>query len=244
MEAPEAEREAAQAQAAKHPPLRKIRAPIKIKSALPPPPPKPKIPPPPKTRNYGHGFSCRTDAFFPGVHKIGAAISGPRIADKHFTDTRIFLIRSRKHAQQTRAPTGQNDTPEVWEPPPSDLLSKRVGKKWAFCNCWLLLWHFVGLFSQRKRDDNKNKFAFFRRRVGRRAERKIVQNAIFHGKHHDNKILKVKMLLSRNFVVMAQAPIFCYLKMIEIGCLWRARRALNSTLQPDKITYMSLRFRN
>ena len=29
---------------------------------------------------------------FPGDHKIGAAISaGPRIADKHFTDTRIFL---------------------------------------------------------------------------------------------------------------------------------------------------------
>ena len=37
---------------------------------------------------------------------------------------------------------------------------------------------------------------------------KIVQNAIFHGKRHDNKILKVKFLLSRNFVVMAQAPIY------------------------------------
>ena len=43
--------------------------------------------PPPKTQNT----PCRTDAFFPGVHKIGAAISGPRIADKNFTDTRIFL---------------------------------------------------------------------------------------------------------------------------------------------------------
>ena len=39
------------------------------------------------------GFSCRTDAFFPGVHKIGAPISGPRIADTNFTDTRIFLIK-------------------------------------------------------------------------------------------------------------------------------------------------------
>ena len=29
----------------------------------------------------------------------------------------------------------------------------------------------------------------------------------FHGKRHDNKILKVKILLSRSFVVMAQAPI-------------------------------------
>ena len=40
------------------------------------------------------------------------------------------------------------------------------------------------------------------------AERKIVQNAIFHGKRHDNKILKAKLLLSRNVVVMAQAPAY------------------------------------
>ena len=44
--------------------------------------------------------------------------------------------------------------------------------------------------------------------MGRGAAGKIVQNAIFHGKRHDNKILKVKILLSRNFVVMAQAPNF------------------------------------
>ena len=68
--------------------FRKIRAPIKIKSALPPPPPRP---PPKKEEFYGHGFSCRKNAFFPGVHKIGAPISGPRIADTNFTDTRIFL---------------------------------------------------------------------------------------------------------------------------------------------------------
>ena len=41
--------------------------------------------------------------------------------------------------------------------------------------------------------------------MGRGAEREIVQNAIFRGKRHDNKILKVKILLSINFVVMAQA---------------------------------------
>ena len=53
------------------------------------------------------------------------------------------------------------------------------------------------------------KFALFRGGgVGRGGERKIVQNAIFHGKRHDNKILKLKILLSRNFVVMAQAPNF------------------------------------
>ena len=40
--------------------IRKIRASIKIKSALPPPPP----PPPQKGEFYGHGFSCRRNAFF------------------------------------------------------------------------------------------------------------------------------------------------------------------------------------
>ena len=61
--------------------------------------------------------------------------------------------------------------------------------------------------SQRKRDDNKNKICVFQGGgVGAGAERKIVQNAIFRGKRHDNKMLKVQILLSRNFVVMAQAP--------------------------------------
>ena len=36
------------------------------------------------------GLSCRKKVFFPGVHTIGAPISGPRNADKNFTDTRIF----------------------------------------------------------------------------------------------------------------------------------------------------------
>ena len=44
-------------------------------------------------------------------------------------------------------------------------------------------------YGQRKRDDNKNKICTFRGG----AERKIVQNALFHGKRHDNKILKVKI---------------------------------------------------
>ena len=60
---------------------------------------------------------------------------------------------------------------------------------------------------QRKRDDNKNKICAFQGGGwAGGAGRKIVQNAIFHGKRHDNKILKVNILLSRNFVVMAQAP--------------------------------------
>ena len=40
------------------------------------------------------------------------------------------------------------------------------------------------------------------------AERKIVQNAVSRGKRRDNKILKVQILLSKNFVVIAQAPTF------------------------------------
>ena len=43
----------------------------------------------------------------------------------------------------------------------------------------------------------KIKFAFFRGGVGRGAERKIVQNAFFRGKRHDNKILKVKIFRER-----------------------------------------------
>ena len=39
----------------------------------------------------GKIFSCRKNTEILGAHEIGAAISGPRIADKNFTDTRIFL---------------------------------------------------------------------------------------------------------------------------------------------------------
>ena len=39
------------------------------------------------------------------------------------------------------------------------------------------------------------------------AERKIVQNAVFfRGKRHDNKSLKLQILLSKKIVVIAQAP--------------------------------------
>ena len=37
------------------------------------------------------GFFLQKERIFPGVHQIGALISGPRIADTNFTDTRIFL---------------------------------------------------------------------------------------------------------------------------------------------------------
>ena len=75
--------------------LRKILAPIKIKSALPPPKKKPKIPSPPQNEEFlWTWFFLQNGHIFPGVHKIGATISGPRIADKNLTDTRIFLTIS------------------------------------------------------------------------------------------------------------------------------------------------------
>ena len=46
---------------------------------------------PPKRRNFTDMVFPAEKTHFPGVHKIGAAISGPRIADTNFTDTRIFL---------------------------------------------------------------------------------------------------------------------------------------------------------
>ena len=62
--------------------IRKIRAPIKIKFGTPPPQ---------KRGILRTWFFLQKERIFPGVHKIGAPISGPRIADTNFTDTRIFL---------------------------------------------------------------------------------------------------------------------------------------------------------
>ena len=64
----------------------------------------------------------------------------------------------------------------------------------------------------------KIKFAFFRG-VGRGAERKIVQNAIFHGKRHDNKILKVKYFIP--------CPIYDWTTGVpDNGNEWRKFRAV------------------
>ena len=70
--------------------VRKILAPIKIKSALPPK--KTKIPPPPQNEEFcGHGgFPAERRLFFQVSIKFGSAISGPRIADTNFTDTGMF----------------------------------------------------------------------------------------------------------------------------------------------------------
>ena len=60
--------------------------------------------------------------------------------------------------------------------------------------------------TQRQRDDNKNKICTFEGGGPRGQRGKSSKNAVFRGKRHDNKILKAKILLSRNFVVVAQAP--------------------------------------
>ena len=53
--------------------------------------PPPQNPPLKRGILWTWGFFLQKERIFPGVHKIGAAISGPRIADTNFTDTRIFL---------------------------------------------------------------------------------------------------------------------------------------------------------
>ena len=74
--------------------IRKIRAPTKNKIGTSPPPPlKPKIPPPLKRGILWTWVFPAEERIFPGVRKIDAPISGPRIADRNFMDTkRIFLI--------------------------------------------------------------------------------------------------------------------------------------------------------
>ena len=91
------------------------------------------------------------------------------------------------------------------------------------------------LQGQRRRDDNKNKICVFEGGGPWGQRGKSPQNTVFHGKLHDNKILKVQILLSRNFVVIAQAPtgnltaqdswgIDCYCNvMVGAVLLWKAR---------------------
>ena len=72
--------------------IRKIPAPIKVKSALPPPKKKPEITPPPLNEEfYGHGVFLQKERIFPGAHRT---ISGPGIAGKKFYGHEDFSERS------------------------------------------------------------------------------------------------------------------------------------------------------
>ena len=73
----------------------------KIGTSLPSP--QPKMPPLKRRILWTWRFSSRKNASFPGAHQIGAAISGPRIADTNFTDTRIFL-KIQKSAEHPSSP--------------------------------------------------------------------------------------------------------------------------------------------
>ena len=79
----------------------------------------------------------------------------------------------------------------------------------AFAPAWIQDKNSFGKLLMYSGTTIKIEFALFRG-VGSGAERTIVQNAIFHAKCHDNKIMKLNILLSRNFVVMAQAPKIIY----------------------------------
>ena len=61
---------------------------IKIGTSTPPPFQKNPRPPPPL---WAWGFSSRKNTKMPGAHKIGAAVSGPRIVGGKFMDMRLFL---------------------------------------------------------------------------------------------------------------------------------------------------------
>ena len=65
---------------------------IKIKLALPPPPFQENPTPPLKGGIlWAWGFFQQKEPKVPGAHKIGAAISGPRIGGGNFMDTTLFL---------------------------------------------------------------------------------------------------------------------------------------------------------
>ena len=46
---------------------------------------------------------------------------------------------------------------------------------------------------------------------------KSSENAVFLGKRHDNKILKLHILFSINFVVIAQAPRFAGVATLKVS---------------------------
>ena len=91
----------------------KIPTPIKIKLALPPPSKKNRKPPLKGGILWALWFSCRKNQKMPGAQKIGAAISGPRIAGGNLMDTTIVLAhrnRSDFYDLRLRCPSR---TPEI-----------------------------------------------------------------------------------------------------------------------------------
>ena len=95
----------------------------KIGTSTPPSKKKTQNPPPSKGGIlWAWGFSSRKNQKMPGAHKIGAAISGPRITGGNFMDTTFFL--------------NENDCRQLWtvddkyHKPPFERPQKDF---WEFC---------------------------------------------------------------------------------------------------------------
>ena len=86
--------------------VRKIRAPIKIKSALPPP----KKTPPKKGEFYGHGFSCRKNAFFQVSIKLAHPIPAPELRTRILRTRGFFWFW---HTQNLFLPVEAHDRAEI-----------------------------------------------------------------------------------------------------------------------------------
>ena len=75
--------------------IRKILAPIKIESALPPPPKTQNTPPPKNEEFYGHGFSCRKNAFFQASIKLTHPFPAPELQTEILRPRGFFLNQFR-----------------------------------------------------------------------------------------------------------------------------------------------------
>ena len=77
---------------------------------------------------------------------------------------------------------------------------ENIGGVWGYRVVSMKWPKFVNF--RRRRDDNKNRICGFEGGGQVGAKRKIVQDAFFCGKRHDNTILKVQIVLSRNLLLL------------------------------------------
>ena len=109
-----------------------------------------------------------------------------------------------------RSPPQKKIARHVLPPPTSRFPTKQSrGKSWKVAQSHGKSCKVVGNrfpVSQRRLDDNKNKIFAFEGWGGLGGREEKSSLVFFHGKRHDNKILKVEILLSRNSVIIAKAP--------------------------------------
>ena len=97
--------------------IRKILAPIKIKSALPPPPQKPKSPPPlPKTRNFmDMVFPAERTHFFQVSIKLAQPYPAPELRTRILRTRGFFWVQTQSWKERT-GPAWDQHGPG-WPPP-------------------------------------------------------------------------------------------------------------------------------